>query len=851
MAKIKIDGSTTQTVRTLLIASFAAVGVVLLGAFGLHKLQQHGFHLDLPGRLGVDISQTANGYTYSQSKGGHTLFTLHAAKIVQFKDDQAELRDVSITLYGPEGSKRADHITGADFLYNKATGTVTAKGAVEIDLASLAPPAQHGAPAPPDSIHVQTSDLSFDQNSGEAQTSQPLAFTLPRAHGTAVGGDYNAKTGVLVLQTAVVLNADQNGQPAVVHAEHAQLLRDAHMAYLLQATSEYEGGHDSADEAILHFRPDGSIEHLDGRDHVHMETAEGAELYSNWATADFDAHSQPMTAHAGGGVNFVSDTAASTMHGNATTGTLQFVPGPDGRASLQHAVFSNAVSFVLQQNSLGGDPRGSATRELTASYLTVDFAPGKDGKGVAQRAVAKGGAMVSLHDLPYGAPPKQTVIHGQQLVALLHDGHELKQLDGIGSTSVQETAGDGASQTTNGDRLHATFLQTPEVRGQHPAMSAAQAKSGGAAVSDSAAVEMAVQQGHVTMVAQPAFQAKQSDGSPQQPLYAEAAEGTYRAADETLTLVGDAATPPRVHNATLAVTARTIAFHRDSGNAVAQGDVRSTYVQGRPQGSLAGNAASKTAGAAGAAGAGGAGSAGHAAMANGHAAGLGGAGAVHVIAATATMSRATNVAVFDGAAGAPARMWQGANSVTAPVLELGKQQGSLEAHGTPSQTVAAVHAVFAAKAGDTGHAGGVARGLTRVAAETLFYSDTTRSGDFRGGVVAEQPDGVVHADEAQVFLSETPAGQPSTLERLVADGHVQLTQPGRRGTGEKLLYTAADGDYVLTGTASEPPRATDTQHGATTGAALVFRAGSDSVEVMSHDAEGNSRRTVTDTRTPK
>lgn len=827
MAKIKIDGSRAQTFRTILIAAFAALAVTLLGSLGLHKLKQHGFHLDLPGQLGVDITQTANGFTYSKSQGGHTIFIIHASRIVQFKNDQAELHDVAITLYGPAGSHRADKITGKDFLYNKATGKVIAKGAVEIDMASPTTSAngkqESGTAA--DTIHVQTSDLEFDQQTEEAQTTQPLAFTLPRAQGNSIGGDYNAKTGVLILQSSVVLRADQNGSPAVVHAEHAQLLRDSHIAYLLHATSEYQGGHDSADQAILHFRPDGSIAYLDAQDHVHMVTADGAELYSSRATADFDAHSQPLTAHAGGGVNFVSDTPASTMHGNAVNGTMTFITGPDGKATLRHAKFRNAVSFVLQENSLGGDPRGSATREMTASALDVDFAPGPGNKSVAQKAVAQGGAMMNLHDLPYGAPQRQTTIRGQQLTALLTDGHELRQLDGSGGTSVLDISPDGSTQTSSGDQLHVTFLRTPPAHG-------APHSTVGFGPSESAQVDTALQQGHVTLVAVPARDAKQSDGTPQQPLYAEAAMGTYRAANQTLTLTGDAQTTPRVHNATLSLTAKTIDYRRDTGDAVAHDDVRSTYLQGKPEGKPAKGT--------------------HAAP------GLGGAGAVHVVAASAVMTRNTSVAVFRGDASAQARMWQGANSVAAPVLELGKQQGSLNAHGVADGHVAGassganlVHAAFTGKASASAGKVSAMASVTRVQSDSLFYSDTTRMGDFAGNVVLQQPDGMVRAKDAQVFLSESAAGQPSQLDRMIATGDVTLTQPGRKGQGQKLVYTADNGEYVLTGTPGEPPHATDAEHGATTGAALVFKSGSDSVEVMSHDDQGNSLRTVTDTRTPK
>ncbi len=820
MAKITIDGTRTQTIRTILIAAFAALAVALTGAVLLHQFRNHRFHLDLPGQLGADISQTANGFTYSQSQRGHTIFTIHASRIVEFnKGQQAELHDVAITLYGPEGSHRQDKISGSDFLYDKSTGVVTAKGQVQIDMASPAA----GAPvqaAPPDTIHVQTSGLRFDQKSGQAQTDQPLAFTLPRADGKAVGGDYDSKTGVLILQSAVELHADQNGTPAVVYAEHAQLLRDTHIAYLLHARSEYQGGRDSADQAILHFRPDGSIQHLDAENHVHMLTADGAELYATTAHADFDPRSQPLVAHAGGGVNFTSDTADSSMHGNAVDGTMVFTAGPDGKAALHHAEFQNAVSFVLQQRSLGGDPRGSATREMTASKLDITFAPGPGGKSLAQNAVAQGGATVNLHDLPYGAPPTHTEIHGQQLVAQLIDGHEFRQLDGAGGTRVTSFAPDGATQTSTGDTLHVTFLPTAPAH-QPPGRPSRVPVEKGAAHAGSAEVDTAAQQGHVTLEAQPARDAKASDGTPQKPLYADAQTATYHAADQTLHLTGDAKSPPRVHNDTLALTATAVDYRRDTGDATARGDVRSTYLQTQK---AAGTRAAP---------------------------GLGGSGPVHVVSALAQMTRSTSAAVFFGDAHAPARMWQGANSVTAPVLELGKQQGSLNAHGAQGASGTAVHAAFTGSAGRPGNSAAAANAVTRIASDTLFYSDTTRTGDFRGSVVAQQPNGTVHADDAQVFLTEAPPGQPSQLDRMIATGRVALTQPGRSGTGSKLVYTAADGNYVLTGTPAAPPRATDSQRGSTTGAALLFRNTDDSVEVLSSDAEGNSRRTVTDTRTPK
>ena len=836
MALIRIDGTRTQTLRTILLAALAAVAVILLGALGLRRLALHGIHLDLPGRLGANISQTANGFTYSQSQGGHTIFTIHASKLVQFKGDEAELHGVMVTLYGPPGSQRRDRIQGSDFLYNRNTGVVTAKGTVEIDLASPSAAATPGQPALPDTIHVETSGLVFNQKTADAETTQPLAFTLPRASGKAVGGSYNSRTGVLILQSAVELHTDQNGVSSVVYASHAQLLRDQHIAYLLSARDEYEGNRSSADEAILRFRPNGTVEHLDAQDHVHVITADGSELYSATATADFNAQSQPLLVTAGGGVNFVSTSADSNMHGNAVSGTMVFAAGPDGKPMLHHAQFTNAVSFVLQQNSLGGDPRGSAIREMTASTLDVSFATGKDGKAVAQTAIARGGAKVNLHDLPYGAPPHHTLLEGQQLQAQLADGHQLRQVDGGGGTTVVNYMQDGATETSTGDTLHATFLPIARARELPPSARVSADMAG------SAQLQSATQQGHVTMIAAPAPNAKASDGSPEQPLYGSGNTAAYDGKTEILHLMGDTQAPTRVHNDTLAVTAANVDYSRGTGDATATGDVRATLLQ--KQGG-------KT-----------------------PPPGLGSSGPVHVVAARAEMMRADNSAVFFGSKAAPSRMWQGENSVAAPILQVSKNGGVLQAHDAQGSSAAdSVHAVFASKMGARAGA------PTRVAADTLFYADSTRTGDFHGAVIAQQPGGTVHADDAQVFLAEAPPAkpvpakanatkgetaktgaakqaaaepaQPSGVERLVATGHVVLTQPGRRASGEKLVYTGADGNYLLTGTPAAPPRLVDAQKGQTTGAALLFRSSDNSVEVLSSDAEGVSRRTETDTRTPK
>ena len=86
----------------------------------------------------------------------------------------------------------------------------------------------------------------------------------------------------------------------------------------------------------------------------------------------------------------------------------------------------------------------------------------------------------------------------------------------------------------------------------------------------------------------------------------------------------------------------------------------------------------------------------------------------------------------------------------------------------------------------------------------------------------------------------------SAVDQLIARGHVTVDWPDRKGSGEKLVYQSEDGTYTLTGTGAVPPRITAQVRGTVTGSALIFHSRDDSVTV-----EGNGRKTVTETQSPK
>src|ERR1700742_3118621 len=120
---------------------------------------------DLPYGLGSTIQQSTEGFTYSESRGGHTIYTLHASKAVQYKNDgHAELQDVSITLYGAQGAP-ANRIYGRAFDWDPVHGIARAMGEVQIDFQGTAAPIPQAGPQ----TSPQASSPQASEDEGEGK----------------------------------------------------------------------------------------------------------------------------------------------------------------------------------------------------------------------------------------------------------------------------------------------------------------------------------------------------------------------------------------------------------------------------------------------------------------------------------------------------------------------------------------------------------------------------------------------------------------------------------------------------------------------------------------------------------
>ena len=107
-----------ERLRVWLLVGAGLLVIVVAAFLGYAHYRAHRFLTNLPKKLGVDVRRETNGFTYSQSSEGKTIYTIHAAKAVERSDGKMTLHDVGIVLYGRK-QDRADRIYGNEFEYDQ------------------------------------------------------------------------------------------------------------------------------------------------------------------------------------------------------------------------------------------------------------------------------------------------------------------------------------------------------------------------------------------------------------------------------------------------------------------------------------------------------------------------------------------------------------------------------------------------------------------------------------------------------------------------------------------------------------------------------------------------------------
>ncbi|HEV2133000.1 MAG TPA: hypothetical protein VGR47_01935 [Terracidiphilus sp.] len=810
---------TIERIRTLVLAAGILLVLALAGFLVADKWKSALSKRDLPTRLGANVQQEGRGVTYTEAHGGHMLYKIHASRAEQLKNGHALLHNVRIEFFSKDGS--VDSISGNDFEYDHKIGVGTAQGPVEITLTrptGMAPNTGGNLPEVPEgagTVHVRTSGLTFNQNTGVLMTAEKVDFSMLNGSGSAVGAKYDSQQGYMVLDRAVELTTDRGGRKVVLHALHAEIDRDAQTARLTNAQAKFKTGEANAGLATILFRKDGSAQRLDATNGFALATTGGGHVTAPKGTLDFGELNEPKSGQLQGGVKLSAASTGRQLRGSAPQAQMEFSP----TGQLRQLVLSEGAVIDSNTQSGAGAQALRVSRTWRSPLTQVNFRA--DGKGGIEPAELRGsgGVVVTSRTQRANAAPVPSRMAADEVTGEFAPGAELTAIDGNGHATMEQILADGARQTASGDRIEARFAPA----GEKP-------DKPGSSRGTAAEIQSAVLEGHVVMVQQPG---QKTETEPQPPLRATAGRALYEDGGQRLELTEN----PRVEDSGLNLTANAIDVSQQVGEAFAHGDVKATWLEASaPAGGNHVTAAHS--------------------MAPANVA-FGGQTPAHVVADEAQFRQKSGEAIFRG----HARLWQDANSIAAPVIQLNRTKLALVARSqTRDEPVEAVllgtgqAAAEMAPSPASKHKkqpGSRMPQVIRVRGGEFTYTDAQHQAVMTSGamgeVVADAGGATCRAQEVTLLLRPRgKAPQTAEVERVTADGNVLVSSAGRKGAGAKLVYSSMTGEYALTGTPAEPPRLTDPARGTVTGAALIFNSRNDSVSI-----EGSGHETRTDTTAPK
>lgn len=680
------------------------------------------------------VERQSSALTFSKVEKDQTIFTVRASRSTEFKvNGENLLEDVRVTIFGRQGTRR-DTLHTRSCEYEKDTGKIRCSGDVQMDLQSAPDAARADAEA--HRAHVETREVTFDRDSGEARTDEKVTFTFPNWRGEAVGASYRSDDGVLRLEKDVRMWLSPSGTPGTsgeieVTGSHLEYRRDARRLQLAgparaaTATDELTAGeftleldvnlraqrlvaragqggtrpvarsqqpkgetHVEADEVTARFHPAGWLEELaaTGRVEGQLRGAQESEsLHAEKAVGGFWPHSEK--------VREVNATGHVALEGS----------GPGAR---RRRLDSNALKVTFQEP---GNNRGNRVASAeTLERGTVEWAEaGENGRNARTR------------------------LSGDRLSARFGRTGRAEQVDAKGNVQVER-----------------------QIEGR-PDQSATAQKGTAKFGSDGNWTQVDLQ-GDVRM--REGLGGQGTNGR-----IGQADAATFLRAAESAVLAGNAL----VSDAATQTSARRITFEQATGEVRAEGAVRTTELgAGRDGVSLGPQVSNVSA---------------DQLTANARTGRAVYTGHARLWQSDAVITADAIELLRD------ARQLNAAGNVQAafPQVEASRPAGSRAGGiGTTPQPGVGTPA---------------RRGVMwRVRAGTLAYRDQDGKAHLEKGVRAQSAEAEMQAAALDLFFKRT-AGQGQQVARAVGTGGVEVRQGDRRATAERAEYTAAEGKFVLSG----------------------------------------------------
>ncbi|HWF39122.1 MAG TPA: LPS export ABC transporter periplasmic protein LptC [Candidatus Acidoferrales bacterium] len=746
------------------------------------------------------VEQQSANFTYSDVEQGRTIFTLRASHATQFKkENRALLDDVWITIYGREGN-RNDNIHTRQCSYEPESEGIRCQGEVQIDLqGAMTPDGKAPADAISRAMHVKTSDLTFNRESGEASTDAPVEFSFAQGQGRGTGVRYSTHDSTLRIdhdvEFALTPSDRSGGMPVKVTGSSMEVQRDKLTATLSGPATVQQGGRElDAGKISILFDQDFHAQQAVAEDQPSIRGNENGAKFSLSATtftASLDPQGTITRLLSQGSVAGTRQAPAGTDRFMAERVEFAMIPGSNAVREM------NASGAVVAEAHQGADLRTLKTEALKVNFKPP-VSPGKQKNPAGSSLDAAGAQRIETAEtlapgtIDSKTGNENTRLSAKRFVAQFGATGRIEKLFGHGDVEVRRQIAGNTPQTSSATELVATFAPT----------------------GDWDSIE---ESGHVRL----------SEADRQ----ASAAKVSMIRSSGLATLEGS----PVISDSQSRTTAGAVSINQQTGEIHATGGIVSTYVASSTASNDAMNLGS-----------------GPAHISADKLVGLSTSG--HV-------TYSGHARLWQGQSVLQAEqidIWRNDKKLEAHghvVVVFPQAAGSDPSFGlAPAKAPAPATARPSAPAQAT---------LWLIHAPALTYWSDQGKAHLEGGVTASSDQGSLDSRTLDVFLTSPPeqkatsvksstsgegAGKESAgkeLNRILAQGGVTVRQGERQGSAEQAEYTAADQKFVLSG--GEPAIHDASSDTTTTGHSLTFYVASDTILIDSQEG----LRTLTKHRVEK
>jgi lipopolysaccharide export system protein LptA len=730
------------------------------------------------------VAPTGWRYQKDDPQSGKPVVRVEAQSFQATHDPSTfELRDLRLRLYAKSGESYT-FVKSSKALFDERSGLMKSEGPVTI---VMNVPIDRRADDPAEMakrVHVQTTGVTYETKTGKANTDQFASFVFPDGNGSAKGAEYNPNTKVLHLKSKVSLNWVGTGPIAnQMHVETQDLVyKEAEQKVYLKPSAKLTRQNTTIQAQNAVVRLDRGVLHqIDGEHASGGDTREGrTTTYSaDKMTALFDENGEL--------VNIVGQNHAKVM--SRQPSALTTLTGD--RADLR---------FSIDQKS---DGNGGVT---DASNLHLVMA---DGHALAESVpVAQAGVLT----------PDTRILRSEHIeLEMKPGGQDVQEIRTSSQAQLEfkPNRPDQPHRVVDASHLRVVygaesyvdtfFAWNVNTHTDRPAPQAPKAASGSDKKPVQAAPALTWSDELIAKFQPNSNQVAtiEQKGNFRYEEGVRKASATRALLNQTLnrmTLIDNA----RVLDDTGSALADTIVMNQANGDMDAKGHVISTHAPNRnqkPGTSMLDDSEPMQA------------------------------------KADEMLTRENHTKVhYEG----HAVMWQGANRVTAQVLDIDRDNQELHASGNVVSELVDNRSSAApgSPAGSdpkaqspTGTSPSAPPVYTTVYAPELMYRDDTRVANYTGNVKLTRQKMIITSKELQAFL--TPKSQTSSnessLDHAVAAGDVTIFDQiaenrTRTGTSDRCEYYTKNDKVVLNG---GTPQVNDSYKGVTKGRQLTFYNGDD------------------------